>query len=323
MTDVTAQASRIEPVSGGSLSPSAAEARRQAWLGLLFGFAGCAIFAGSLPATRLAVAAFDPVLLTAARAVIAGLLGLGLLILRRQSWPPLTIWLRLAIVAFGVVLGFPLFSGYAMHLVPANHGAVFNALLPLMTAAAAMLRGGERPRPAFWLCAGLGGAIVIGFALFQARLDGHDFRLQPADLDMLIAVMICGLGYAEGAVLARRLGSWQVICWALVLSLPAMAAILAWRWSASGLDLAGLRAAGAGPLLGLGYVSLFSMFIGFFFWYHGLKLGGIARVGQLQLIQSFIGMGLAALVLGETVPWAAIVAAALVVLCIIGARRFA
>jgi drug/metabolite transporter (DMT)-like permease len=298
-------------------------ATRQAWLGLVFGFAGCLIFAGSLPATRLAVAAFDPLLITAGRAVIAGLLGLALLLLSRQRWPDLAAWGRLVIVACGVVLGFPLFSAYAMHLVPANHGIVFIGLLPMMTAAAAVLRGGERPKPAFWLFAGLGGAIVIGYALIQARQAGHDFTLQPADIDMLIAVAVCGLGYAEGAVLARRLGSWQVICWALVLSLPAMIPVLCWRWQLSGLDINSFFAAGPGPLLGFGYVTLFSMLIGFFFWYHGLKLGGIARVGQLQLIQSFIGLGLAALVLGEAVPLTAMVSAVLVVACIAGARRFA
>jgi drug/metabolite transporter (DMT)-like permease len=300
-----------------------AAAKRATWLGLVFGFVGCAIFAGSLPATRLAVAAFDPLLVTAARAVIAGLLSIVLLAASRQAWPERRIWARLAIVAFGVVLGFPLFSAYAMHQVPASHGIVFVGLLPMMTAAFAVLRGGERPKPAFWLFAGLGAAIVIGYALIEARIEGHAIGLQAADIDMLIAVIVCGLGYAEGAVLARQLGSWQVICWALILSLPVMAVLLAWRWQVSNLDLMTVWAAGPGPLLGFAYVCLFSMLIGFFFWYHGLKLGGTARVGQLQLIQSFIGLGLAALVLGETVPLAAIIAAVLVVGCIFGARRVA
>jgi drug/metabolite transporter (DMT)-like permease len=311
------------PSIGEVASPRHQAPNRQARLGLVFGFVGCSIFAGSLPATRLAVAAFDPLLVTSGRAVIAGLLGLVLLLLRQQRWPDLAAWARLVIVALGVVLGFPLFSAYAMHLVPSSHGIVFVGLLPMMTAMAAVLRGGERPKPVFWLFAGLGGAIVIAYALIQARSEGHDFILQPADIDMLIAVAVCGLGYAEGAVLARRLGSWQVICWALVLSLPAMTPLLCWRWQVSGLDLDSLLSVGPGPLLGFGYVTLFSMLIGFFFWYHGLKLGGIARVGQLQLIQSFIGLGLAALVLGEAVPLTAIGAAGLVVACIVGARRFA
>ena len=326
MTDVAGTnrglAGSVQPL-GEVASPGHQAPSRQAWLGLAFGFVGCAIFAGSLPATRLAVVAFDPLLVTSGRAVIAGLLGLALLLLSQQRWPDLAAWGRLVIVALGVVLGFPLFSAYAMHLVPANHGIVFIGLLPLMTAAAAVLRGGERPKPAFWLFAGLGGVIVIGFALIEARHEGHDFSLQPADIDMLIAVAVCGLGYAEGAVLTRRLGSWQVICWALVLSLPVMVPVLCWRWQLSGLTVDSFRAAGAGPLLGFGYVTLFSMLIGFFFWYHGLKLGGTARVGQLQLIQGFIGLGLSALVLGEVVPLTALIAAALVVTCIAGARRFA
>ena len=308
--------------TGGIRMTAARQPGREAWLGIVCGFVGCVIFAGSLPATRLAVAAFDPLLVTAGRAVVAGLLGLALLLYRRQSWPTLGVWLRLGIVAFGVVLGFPLFSAYAMHQVPASHGIVFVGLLPMMTAAFAVLRGGERPKPVFWLFAGLGAAIVVGYALIEARLEGHAIGLQPADIDMLIAVIVCGLGYAEGAVLTRRLGSWQVICWALVLTLPVMAILFAWRWQVSNLDLMTVWAAGAGPLLGFAYVSLFSMLIGFFFWYHGLKLGGTARVGQLQLIQSFIGLGLAAAILGESVPLAAIIAAVLVVGCIFGARRF-
>lgn len=299
-----------------------ADATARTWLGLVCGFVGCVIFAGSLPATRLAVAAFDPLLVTAARAVIAGLIGIALLLAGKQAWPDAPAWRQLIIVAAGVVIGFPLFSAYAMHLVPASHGIVFVGLLPMMTAVFAVLRGGERPKPAFWLFAGLGAATVILYALVQAKIEGHAIGLQPADIDMLIAVIVCGLGYAEGAVLARRLGSWQVICWALVVTLPIMMIILFWRWKVSNLDLTIVWAAGPGPLLGFAYVCLFSMLIGFFFWYHGLKLGGTARVGQLQLIQSFIGLGLAALILGESVPPAALIAAVLVVGCIFGARRF-
>lgn len=298
-------------------------AARQIGLGFLYGLVGCAIFAGSLPATRLAVAAFDPLLLTAGRAVVAGLLGAILLLWRREPWPSLETWGRLAIVALGVVVGFPLFSAYAMHLVPANHGVVFVGILPVMTAAAAVWRGNERPKAAFWLFAVLGGAVVVVYALWSGYLAGHAVSLQPADLDMLLAVALCGLGYAEGAVLARRLGSWQVICWALVLSLPVMLPVLAWSWIEAGLTWDSLAAAGPGPLLGFAYVCLFSMFIGFFFWYHGLKLGGTARVGQVQLVQSFMGLGLCALVLGEAVPPTALGAVALVVACVIGARKFA
>lgn len=307
-------ASAAQPAPGQR--PSA-----EIWLGLAFGFVGCAIFAGSLPATRLAVASFDPLMVTAARAVIAGLLSILALLWRRQAWPDLAAWKSLTIVAFGVVLGFPLFSAYAMHLVPANHGMVFIGLLPAMTAMAAMWRGGERPKPVFWLFAVLGGVVVIFYALFQAYVAGQGFTLQAADIDMLIAIAVCGLGYAEGAVLARRLGSWQVICWALLLALPAMSTLLIWRWQSLGFSLDSLLGASPSALAGLGYVSLFSMFIGFFFWYHGLKLGGIARVGQLQLIQSFLGLGFAYLVLGEPVPASALIAALLVVGCIFGARK--
>jgi len=184
--------------------------------------------------------------------------------------------------------------------------------LPLMTAIFAVLRGGERPRPAFWLFSVAGAAVVGGFALAQ---DGA--ASLAGDLLMIAAIVLCGLGYAEGAALSRRLGGWQVISWALVFALPVMAAIAALTWPASFADIA------APAWAGLAYVSVFSMLVGFVFWYRGLALGGVAGVGQLQLLQPFFGLALAGLLLGEPVAWTMIGASVLVVACVAGARRFA
>lgn len=280
------------------------------------GLIGVLIFSGSLPATRLAVAGFSPLFLTSARAVIAAGLGAALLFALRQAGPgtrPLRGDLApLAIVAAGVVLGFPLLTALALEQMTSAHSTVFIGLLPVSTALFGVIRGGERPKPAFWAFSLLGAAAVAGFAWStstSATLTG--------DLLMLAAIAICGLGYAEGARLSRRLGGWQVISWALVVSLPAMVLLAAATWPPvwSGV--------GGPAWLGLAYVSVFSMLIGFVFWYRGLARGGIAGVGQLQLLQPFFGLALAGLLLGEPVAGSMIAVTALVVLCVAGAKRFA
>jgi drug/metabolite transporter (DMT)-like permease len=280
--------------------------------GWINGLIGVVIFAGSLPATRVAVADFDPVFLTLARAAIAGLLGLALLLLFREKRPLRADLLPLLVVSLCVVIGFPLLTALALRHVTAAHSIVFIGLLPLATALFGVLRGGERPRPAFWLLSGLGSALVVGFALTQG------FAAAPTgDLLMLAAIVICGLGYAEGAQLSRRLGGWQVISWALLLAVPVTAG------AALVLRPVDLAATGAPAWLGLAYVSLFSMLIGFVFWYRGLAQGGIAAVGQLQLLQPFFGLALAGLLLGETVTWPMLAASAAVAACVAAARRFA
>jgi drug/metabolite transporter (DMT)-like permease len=276
------------------------------------GLLGVIIFSGSLPATRVAIGGFDPVFLTAARAVIAALLGVALLLALRQKRPARSDLRPLVVVALGVVVGFPLLTALALRRIDAAHSIVFIGLLPLATAVFGVWRGGERPRPAFWACSIVGALSVAGFALSRGGSGSP-----VGDLLMVAAVIACGLGYAEGAVLSRRLGGWQVICWALVLALPPMAilalATLPATWSGIG----------APAWLGLAYVSLFSMLIGFVFWYRGLALGGIAKVGQLQLLQPFFGLTLAGLLLHEPVAGTMIAATAVIVLCVAGAKRFA
>lgn len=284
--------------------------------GWLSGLTGVVIFSGSLPATRLAVTGFDPVFLTVARASIAGLLALALLFLFRQKRPARNDLTSLFIVSLGVVVGFPLLTALALRHVTSAHSIVFVGLLPLATAIFAVLRGGERPRPVFWLFSCLGSALVAGFSLSNSFASGIETSL-TGDLLMLGAIIVCGLGYAEGAALSRKLGGWQVISWALVLSLPVMLPLA----FVSGPDtFAGIAPQAWG---GLAYVSLFSMLIGFIFWYRGLALGGIAAVGQLQLLQPFFGLVLAASLLNEDVSPAMITVTMVVVLCVAGARRFA
>ena len=276
------------------------------------GLAGVVIFSGSLPATRIAVADFPPLFLTSARAVIAALLGAALLLMLRQTRPGRSDLVSLALIALGVVVGFPLLTALALQYVTSAHSIVFIGLLPLATAIFGVLRGGERPKPLFWLFSGLGSAAVIGFAV----LRGGEVSL-AGDLLMLAAIVVCGLGYAEGATLSRRLGGWQVISWALILSLPLMVVVMFASLPASFSGIA------PGAWAGLAYVSVFSMLIGFIFWYHGLALGGIAGVGQLQLLQPFFGLLLAAGLLHEAVSPIMVFATLVVVACVAGARRFA
>ncbi|MCR6598759.1 DMT family transporter [Bacillus halotolerans] len=280
--------------------------------GWINGFIGVLIFSGSLPATRLAVADFDPLFLTVCRAAIAGVLAGALLLIFRQQRPAKGDITALLVVAFGVVVGFPLLTALALQYVTSAHAIVFIGLLPLATAIFGVLRGGERPRPAFWIFSVAGSLLVAGFALIQG---GGSSPI--GDAYMLASIVVCGLGYAEGARLSRRLGNWQVISWALVLSLPLMLPLSFYftpgSWSGVGVP----------ALLSLAYVSLFSMLIGFVFWYRGLAQGGIAAVGQLQLLQPFFGLLLASVILHEKVGWALVAVNIAVILCVAAARRFA
>jgi len=280
--------------------------------GWLNGFLGVLIFSGSLPATRVAVLQFDPIFLTVARATIAGALALVMLLVFRQKRPSRAQLVPLLVVALGVVVGFPLLTALALQHVTSAHSIVFIGLLPLATAVFGVLRGGEQPRPAFWFFSVTGSLLVAGFALSQglsASLTG--------DLLMLAAVLVCGLGYAEGAALSRKPGGWQVLCWALLLSLPALLLLSLLTMPAS---FAGI---GAPAWAGLAYVSLFSMLIGFVFWYRGLAQGGIAAVGQLQLLQPFFGLALAATLLHEPVSLLMVGVTVAVIACVAGSKRFA
>lgn len=284
--------------------------------GMLLGLIGVVIFSLTLPMTRIVVAEVHPLLNGLGRALVAALPAAALLTWRREKWPTWPQVRSLAVVSLGVIIAFPVFSAWSMKYVPASHGAVVNGLQPLCVAIYAAWLSHERPSKLFWASALAGSAIVVAFAL-QAGGGG----LQAGDLLMLVAVGIGALGYAEGARLARQMGGWQVICWALVLSAPFLllpVGGLAWAH----------HAAHPGPLslkvwLAFGYVTLFSQFIGFFAWYAGLAMGGIARVGQVQLLQIFFTMAFSALFFGEHVSGSTWLYAAAVIVTVVLGRRAA
>ena len=277
--------------------------------GVVFGLLGVLAFSLTLPATRLAVAALDPVTVGLGRSAVAAIPAALLLFLTKQRRPTKPQWRALGIVALGVIVGFPVCSAWAMQRVDASHGAVVLGMLPLATAIAAFLRAGERPSLRFWIASIAGGLTVAAFSL-----SSGDGTVSPGDGALLLGVILAALGYAEGGRLAREIGGWQVICWSLVLAFPFLVAPLAWLMSRHGLD-APLPAWG-----GFFYLSFVSAFLGFFAWYHGLALGGVARVGQLQLLQPFFTFLFAASFLGERFGWKPVICAALVAGFIVAGR---
>lgn len=281
--------------------------------GFLYGFIGVVIFAGSLPATRIGVMDFSPEFMTFARASIAGIIGLICLIATKQIKPNYRQFKSLLIVASGVVIGFPLLTALALQTITAARSIVFVGMLPLSTAIFAVICANEKPKPIFWLFAILGSSFVAGYML----LHDQGQILQIGDLYMIAAVLICGLGYAEGGKLSRELGGWQVICWALTIMLPIML-VLSYLYAPIDYSVVQI-----GPILSLIYVALFSTLIGFFFWYKGLAIGGISKVGQIQLMQPFIGMVLSAVVLHENIDLAMIVVSIAVVICVGLAKKYA
>jgi drug/metabolite transporter (DMT)-like permease len=275
----------------GVTTPPPANAARGLWLGLI----GVTLFALTLPMTKLAVGTDDQpqlsgVFVAMGRAVVAAALSALFLWATRAPRPRREDGWPLALTSAGVVLGFPLFTSLAMRHVEAVHASVIVGVLPLATAAAGAYLQRQRPSNGFWACAALGSALVVGFAILRSGSAG--LALHPADLLLLAAMGCAALGYAHGARLSQRMRAEHVICWALVIALPLTLPLATWTFPA--------QAIAASAWWAFVYVSVFSMWIGFFAWYRGLALGGTVRVSQVQLVQPFLSMLFAVPLLGET-----------------------
>ncbi|WP_306962508.1 DMT family transporter [Arthrobacter bambusae] len=280
--------------------------------GLWWGLLGVAAFSFTVPFTRVAVGGLSPLFIGSGRAVVAAILAASSLVLTRQRLPRGKQWARLAVVAAGIVVGFPLLTSFALTTAPASHGAVVIALLPTATATAAVLRGREHPPAAFWLVTAVGAVAAIGFALSQAgnpAPSGGFGQLNWADVLLLGAVVSAAIGYAEGGLLARELGAWQTVSWALVLALPLMAGLTALSVSQ--------QPPSASPVqwAAFAYLGVVSMFFGFVAWYRGLAVGPMAKVSQVQLIQPVLSICWAGLLLGESLGWTTIVGGLAVIAC--------
>jgi drug/metabolite transporter (DMT)-like permease len=299
------------PAPRPALQPAPAAHVRET-RGLFFGVIGMTCFSFTLPMTRLAVAELDPIVVGLGRALVAAVFGVIILIWKRDALPARRHWAGLLVVALGAIIGFPLLTSLALRGAPSAHAAVVTGLLPLSTALFAVLRAHERPSRGFWLAAITGSSLVVIFALAESG-----WKISSADSLLLLAVSVCGLGYAEGGRLARELGGWRVICWSLLIAAPLVAVPVALSVAHHSLH------ASPRSWFGFGYVSLISVFLGFIIWYQGLALGGVARVGQLQLLQPFLTFAWAAWLLGERIGLLTLVTAVGVIAVVALGRRAA
>ncbi|SJN12210.1 Permease of the drug/metabolite transporter (DMT) superfamily [Leucobacter sp. 7(1)] len=268
-----------------------------------------AAFSLTVPLTRVAVAGLNPVFVGSGRAVVAAVLAIAALALTRQRLPHGVQWARLGLVAAGIVVGFPMLTSLALAEMPAARAAVVIGLLPAATAVVTVWRTGERPSLGFWVSAGLGGAAAVVFALLQGGAPGGAAGLEWPDLLLFGAVLLAALGYAEGGLLARELGAWQTVSWALAVALPVMLAI-----TLTAVPLA-VGVVGWQQWAAFGYLAVVSMFLGFFAWYRGLAQGPMATVSQVQLVQPVLSIVWAALLLGEVITLPVALGGLAVILC--------
>ena len=290
-------------------------------LAWVLGGLGVALFAFSLPATRMAVGSpaapeLAPLYVAMGRAVIAGLLAGVWLIWRRTPLPPRRLWLSIASVASGVVFGFPVLMTLALRQVDAVHASLMLGLLPLTTAAIGALLARQRPSKAFWFWAAAGSVLVCAYALRQAQVlhpGMHGLHLQPADVMLMLAMLAGGWGYAQGARLTGHLPAEQVISWAVVGSLPLTLPATLWLWPQ--------HAVAASAWGAMAYLGVISMWLGFFAWYRALALGGTVRISQIQLLQPFLSMLAATALLGEHLDSTTLLFAAAVMATVLAGRR--
>lgn len=258
-------------------------------MGLALGTLGVVIFGGTLPATRIALGTLSPWFITYGRATLASAAAAIVLIALRKRFPrgdaP-----ALFLAGMLLVFGFPIFSTIALQTVPASHGGVVLGILPLTTSIFAALIGGERPSALFWICGVAGAALVVVFAI-----SDNGMELSLGDLFLFFSAIAASLGYVVSAKLARRMPGWEVICWALILTAPISVPAAIWSWHPE------FAQATSAETLAFLYLGFCSMFLGFFAWNVGLGMGGIARVSQVQLLQTFVTLAVSAVLLGEHV----------------------
>ncbi len=280
--------------------------------GVWFGFLGVLAFSFTVPFTRIAVGALDPLFVGAARAVVAGILAMIALAVCRVRFPTSSQVARLVVVAIGIVAGFPVLTSLALTTTTAAHSAVIIGLLPAITAATVVMRTGERPGRRFWLFSIAGACAVVGYSLVA-----HGSLGSPSigDLYLVGAVVLGALGYSEGGLLARELGAWQTVSWALVVAFPLM--------SVATVVIAVLSPPHASPAQwsAFAYLGVVSMFLGFFAWYRGLAIGPMTTVSQTQLIQPVLTLIWSALLIGEAITAPLIIGGVVIVGCAWGAVR--
>ena len=278
--------------------------------GMLIGFVGISIFSLTLPFTQMAVNEMSPFFVAFARASIAGICALILLIFTKSKFPNKIQIRRLIIIVIGVIYGFPIFTSIAMKTLPSSHSGIVLGILPLAMSLFAAIKYKEKPSSSFWMISIFGTFIVISYTFID-----NNGSLMIEDLWLLFAILFAAIGYSEGGTLAKEMGSIGVISWALVISLPInlFASYLFYETHYSSISFQ--------AIISLTYVGLFSMFIGFFFWYKGIAIGGISRVGQVQLIQPFLTIVGAYFLTNEKITTLNILFAFMVLIVIIIGRK--
>jgi len=278
--------------------------------GMLIGFVGILIFSLTLPVSKIAVLSFNPYFIAFGRAFLAGIVASLYLLYQHSPFPSKTDLIKLAVIALGVVFGFPIFTTVAMREGSSSHGAVILGMMPLATTVIGVIRFKERPSLGFWLVSLLGAVLVVIYALLKSAGTFTDID------GLLVLGGICAcIGYVEGGELSRKMNPRAVISWALVISLPLNAVMSYLTFSSA------YWSADAIAWTSFIYLSLFPMFLGFFFWYEGLAIGGIARVSQVQLIQPFCTLLAASILLGDSLTWINMVFAFLVVSTVVLSKQ--
>lgn len=282
--------------------------------GLVWAFAGVLMFSFSVPLTKVAVGGFSPFFTATGRAVIAGVLAAALLAVHRAPLPPAGQLRPLLYTMLGAVFGWPILLALALQRTTSAHVAVIAAFMPLMTALIAVLRTHERVSWQFWVAAGTGTAALVVFALLRGGGSDGDLVADGLVVGAVIASSWC---YVEGASVTRAMPGWQVISWVVVLALPVTipASVVLW-WTTSGGFETTPAQWGALVLLGVS-----SMYLGFFAWYRGLSLAGIARGGQVQQLQALLTLLWSALLLGEQVTAPTVLVAVAVIASVVWAQR--
>jgi drug/metabolite transporter (DMT)-like permease len=280
--------------------------------GMLYGFVGVLAFSLTLPASRVAVAPLGPVFVGLSRAALAAVFAAFYLRWQGSPFPPRHTWLSLMWVVLGCVFGFPLLTAYAMKYASASHGAIVIALLPLGTAIVSAIEGREHTSARFWLAALVGSGTVVVYTLLRGA-----GRFTIGDVYLLLSVVAGSVGYAEGGRMARHIGGTPVICWAVICGAPVVFPLLAWYCYTHALHASAMAWAS------VVYLGMFSQLLGFFAFYHGMKIGGVARVSQVQLLQPILTVVACWAWLGEPIPPSTWIAAAVVIACVLVARKSA
>lgn len=278
--------------------------REPSWRdGVLFGVLGMLGFSGTLVATRVAVQDFSPLAITSGRIVIAALLAaVTLVVLRKTTLPERRLLPGLIWMGLGLAVGYPFFLALALEQVPAVHGAVVTGLAPAATAIIAVLRTGERPPLGFWIACAIGFSAVLFFAI-----DAGGGHLSLADGWLFLALLSLGWAYVEGGRVSAELGGTTALSWAMLLLAPFAA--VPFVWSMTDVSLATVAWS---SWAGFAYAGVVSMFLASVFWYRGLAAGGIARIGQINLLLPLAALVWSALLLGEEITTTAVVCAVVV-----------